>query len=398
MAVPKTTSRAGKAPASANGQGDLTAFTGPVRLGRRTKHLVKRLRPEDVAIIDHAGIDRVSGEDLVASGVRHVVNVSRSASEHYANQGPLILTESGVHLVDMPGADLFDRLGDGDTVTLRGASLIGADGEVIAEGTLLQHDDVAREYEAGRREIGDALEAFAENTIAHIREERELLAGHLDLPDFDTDFRDRSALVVVRGVDHKKDLRMLRPYVRDAKPVLVAVDGGADAIIEEGFCPDLIVGDMDSATDAALRCGAELVVHAYPDGRAPGRDRLDALGLPYKVVPAPATSEDVALLIAAEKGSQLIVTVGSHFNLVEFLDKARDGMSSTFLTRLRVGELLVDAKGVSRLYNPGVSGRQMGLFFAAALVLLAIVIATTQPLNDLVDLIWLRVQILVGLK
>src|SRR3954470_14071488 len=153
MAVPKTTSRAGKAPASANGQGDPAAFTGPVRLGRRTKHLVKRLGPEDVAVIDHAGIDRVAGEDLVACGVRHVVNVARSASEYYANQGPLILTESGVCLVDMPGANLFDRLEDGDRVTLRGASLIGPDGEVIAEGERLQHDEVAREYEAGRREI-----------------------------------------------------------------------------------------------------------------------------------------------------------------------------------------------------------------------------------------------------
>src|SRR5205823_6469170 len=163
------------------------------------------------------------------------------------------LTESGVCLVDMPGADLFERLADGELVTLRGASLLSAEGELIAEGRLLAYDEVAREYETGRREIGDALEAFAENTIAHIREERELLAGHLDLPDFDTDFRDRPTLVVVRGVDHKKDLRMLRPYVRDAKPALVAVDGGADAILEEGFCPHMIVGDMDSASDAALR-------------------------------------------------------------------------------------------------------------------------------------------------
>jgi len=206
-----------------------------------------------------------------------------------------------VQLVDMPGADLFERLHDGQTVTLRDGALM-RDGEVIAEGRLLEREAVVREYEAARREIGEALEAFAENTIAHIRDERELLAGHIELPDFDTDFRDRPALVVVRGVDHKKDLRMLRPYVRDSKPALVAVDGGADAILEEGFCPDVIVGDMDSASDTALRCGAELIVHAYPDGRAPGRDRLDALDLDYKVVPAPATSEDVAMLIAAEKG------------------------------------------------------------------------------------------------
>jgi len=150
---------------------------------------------------------------------------------------------------------------------------------------------------------------------------------------------------VVRGVDHKRDLKALRSYIRDVKPALIGVDGGADAIIEEGFKPDMIVGDMDSATEPTLRCGAELVVHAYSDGHAPGRETLEPLDLPFKLVPAPGTSQDVAMLIASEKGASLIVSVGSHFNLVEFLDKNRRGMSSTFLTRLRVGEILVDAKG-----------------------------------------------------
>jgi uncharacterized membrane-anchored protein len=384
-------------PAPANGYGATAEFTGPVRLGKRTKHLVKRLGPEDIAVIDHSGIDRVAGEDLVASGVKHVVNVARSTSDRYANQGPLIMTGGGVQLVDVSGVDLFEELDDGDVVTLRGGSLV-KDGKVIAEGRLLDREEVAREYEAARREIGEALEAFAENTISHIREERELLAGHIELPDFDTDFRDRPALVVVRGVDHKKDLRMLRPYVRDAKPALIAVDGGADAILEDGFCPHMIVGDMDSASDAALRCGAELVVHAYPDGRAPGRDRLDELGLDYKIVPAPATSEDVAMLIAAEKGAQLIVTVGSHFNLVEFLDKNRSGMSSTFLTRLRVGEILVDAKGVSRLYRPSAGRGPILLLTFAALLTFVIVVATSSSLKPLLDLLWLKLQILLGLQ
>ena len=199
-------------------------------------------------------------------------------------------------------------------------------------------------------------------------------------------------------MDHKKDLRTLRSYVRDRKPVLIGVDGGADAILDEGFSPDMIVGDMDSATDRVLRSGAELVVHAYPDGRAPGRDRLDAMGLAYKVVPAPATSEDVAMLIAAEKGAELIVTVGSHFNLVEFLDKNREGMSSTFLTRLRIGEILVDAKGVSRLYRPSAGRGPIVFVTLAALATLVIVVATSPSLGPLLDLVWLKLQILLGLK
>jgi uncharacterized membrane-anchored protein len=402
MAVSRTKIRsARRAPALTpppNGVGRSDGeFTGPARLGKRTKRLVKRLAPGDIAVIDHAEIDRVSGEDLVASGVRCVINCSRSASPRYGNQGPVIITEAGVHLLDMPGAPLFDVLKDGERVTVRGAALYRGD-ELIWEGEVQDRETVQAAYEAGRRGIGEALEAFAENTLSHIREERELVSGNLELPEFDTNMRDRPVLVVVRGIDHKKDLHALRPYVRDMKPVLIGVDGGADAILEEGHRPDIIVGDMDSATDRALRCGCELVVHAYPDGRAPGRARLDRLGLDYKVVPAPATSEDVAMLMAAEKGAELIVSVGSHFNLVEFLEKNRSGMSSTFLTRLRVGEILVDAKGVSRLYRPSAGARPIMVVTLAALVTLIIVVIASPTLGALLDLFWLKLQILLGIK
>ena len=372
-------------------------FSGRARLGKRTKHLVKRLDAGDVAVIDHAGIDRIAGEELVASGCRHVINVAPSVSPRYANQGPAILVEGGVQLIDMPGAPLFEMLKEGETVTVDGGSLF-RDGQPLWKGTVQDRETVSRAYEESRRRIGEALAAFAENTISHIRDERELLSGHIELPDFDTVFRDRPALVVVRGVDHKRDLRILRAYVRDTRPVLVAVDGGADAILEEGRQPHMIVGDMDSASDEALRSGAELVVHAYPDGRAPGRERLEGLELPYKVVPAPATSEDVALLIAAEKGSRLIVTVGSHFNLVEFLDKNRAGMSSTFLTRLRVGEILVDAKGVSRLYRPSAGRGPIAALVLAAFATFVVVIATSPRLGQLLDLLWLKIEVLLGLK
>src|SRR3954454_21187666 len=370
---------------------------GRARLGKRTKLLVKRLKPGDIAVIDHEDIDRVAADDLVAAGVRCVLNARCSSSGHYPNPGPMILADAGVHLVDLPEVPLFDLLDEGEELVVEGAQVF-RDGGLIATGEVLDREAVHRAHEHARQRIGEALAAFAENTIAHMRDERELLAGRIDLPEFETVFRDRPALVVVRGVDHQKDLRILRPYVRDVRPVLVAVDGGADALIAEGFTPHMIVGDMDSASDEALRSGAELVVHAYPDGRAPGRDRLDRLDLPYKVVPAPATSEDVAMLIAAEKGAELIVAVGSHFNLVEFLDKARAGMSSTFLTRLRVGEILVDAKGVSRLYRPSAGRGPILVVTLAAFVTLVIVIAASPTLGQFLDLVWLKLQILLGLK
>jgi uncharacterized membrane-anchored protein len=370
--------------------------SGPIRPGRKTKLLVKRLHPGDIALIDHRNLDRVSAEDLIAAGAVAVLNCRPSSTGSYPNMGPLLLVQAGVHLVDMPGDALFGDLDDGAEVTVRGGEVIRG-GEVVAKGSVQEPDQVREGNEQRRREIGEALESFARNTIEHMLEERELLAGKLELPAFKTDFRDRPALVVVRGVDHRKDLRALRPYIRDVRPALIGVDGGANALLEEGFTPDMIVGDMDSAQDATLRCGAELIVHAYPDGRAPGREHLESLGLPFKLVPAPGTSQDIAMLIAAEKGAELIVSVGSQWNLVEFLDKNRRGMSSTFLVRLRIGEILVDAKGVSRLYRPRPTTAPLALVLLVGIAALVVVVAVTPSLRDVADLLWLKLQVLLGI-
>ena len=375
--------------------------SGQVRLGRKTKLLVRHLTRGDIAVIDHLDIDRVSAEELIAAGAGAVLNCKPSSSGSYPNLGPQLLVEAGVLLVDLPDDSLFDTLSDGDPIVVSGGGEVrrGTDGEKsglgpLAWGSVLDTVRVRAETEARRREVGEALERFAHNTIEHMREERELLAGRIDLPRFATDFRDRSALVVVRGVGHQHDLRALRPFIRDMRPVLVAVDGGAEALLEAGLCPNMIVGDMDSAGEAALRCGAELVVHSYPDGRAPGRARLEELNLPFKLVPAPGTSQDVAMLLAAEKGARLIVSVGSQFNLVEFLDRNRKGMSSTFLTRLRIGEILVDAKGVSRLYHPRPGLTPLLVVVAAGLIAMIAVVLMTPALRDVVDLLWLKLQLL----
>ena len=371
---------------------------GIARLGHRTKELVKRLRPGDIAVISHRDIDRVSGEELVACGVQAVLNTEPSSSGSYPNMGPLLLVQAGVLLIDITdGTDLFKVLSEGDPLTIRGGEVF-RQGQKVAGGEVQEPDAVQRLTEQRREEISDALEAFARNTVEHMVEERDLLAGKIELPRFDTDFRDRYVLIVVRGVDHKRDLKALRPYIRDVRPVLVGVDGGADAIREEGFKPDMIVGDMDSATEPTLRAGAELVVHAYANGTAPGRERLQRLGLAHKVVPAPGTSQDIAMLIAAEKGARLIVSVGSQFNLVEFLDKNRRGMSSTFLTRLRIGEILVDAKGVSRLYRPRPGLGLLGATVLTGLVTLAIIVMVTPGLHEVADLLWLKLQVLLGIK
>lgn len=378
--------------------------SGSVRPGRKTKLLVRHLVRGDVALIDHRDIDRVSAEELIAAGAVAVLNCKPSSSGTYPNLGPQLLVEAGVVLVDLPDDSLFELVADGEPLVIRapadapeGTSRaeVLRKGELLAEGEVLDRERVAVETELRRREVGDALERFAYNTIEHMREERELLAGRIELPRFATDFRDSSTLVVVRGVGHQRDLRALRPFIRDRRPLIVAADGGADAVLEAGLTPHMIVGDMDSASEAALRCGAELVVHSYPDGRAPGRERLERLGLTFKLVPAPGTSQDLAMLICAEKGARLIVSVGSQFNLMEFLDRNRKGMSSTFLTRLRIGEILVDAKGVSRLYQPRPGLTPLLLVIAAGLIGMIAVVWLTPALRDVAELLWVRLQMLV---
>jgi len=372
------------------------AIEGTARLGRRTKDLVKRLRPGDVAIVDHLNIDRIAAEELVASGARAVVNAAQSSDGSYPNTGPLLLVRAGVELIDVEEGDPFDLIDDGDRVTIA-SGVVSGGGRELLRGRVLSSAELEDRLAAQRERIDEALAEFAENTVAYVRQETDLLTGAIEFPPTRTSFRDRQVLIVVRGDRHRRDLKALNAYIRDVRPLVVAVDGGANGCIEAGLKPDVILGDMDSAGDEALRCGAELIVHAYPDGHAPGRERLLGLGLEHTLVPAAGTSEDVAMLMSYEKGADLIVSVGAHFNLIEFLDRNRGGMSSTFLTRLRIGEKLVDAKGVSRLYNPPSTFAPVALFIVAFTILLTIVVITSPALSDLFELLWLKLKIWLGM-
>ncbi len=371
-------------------------LTGHAKLDRRTKDLVKRLCADDVAIIDHTDLDRVSAEELAESGVRVVVNVSPSQSGRFPNPGPLALVRAGVRLIDVPSADLFDNVHEGELVTVRGAGLY-RNGTCLASGRVLDERELERMLGEQRGRVTEALEAFAENTMRYLREEGKLLAEGIDFPTLETRFRDRQALVVARGPGYKRDLRMVKPYVRDFKPVLIAVDGGADALLEAGYKPDVIVGDMDSVSDKALQCGAELLVHGYRDGAAPGEARAQELGVPYQIARATGISEDLALLLAYEKGSELIVAVGTHFNLIEFLERNRAGMSSTFITRLKVGEILIDAKGVSRLASRQVGIWPLVLLALAGLAAIAVAILVSPALRHLIEYLALRLRDLLGI-
>jgi uncharacterized membrane-anchored protein len=349
---------------------------GTARLDRRTKRLVGRLRPGDIAVIDHVDLDRVAADSLVAVGVGAVLNAKPSVSGRYPNLGPEVLISAGIPLLDDLGEGIFERIREGDTVRIEGNTVYLND-DPLAHGSLQDAESVAKAMTDAREGLSVQLEAFAANTMDYLKQERDLLLDGVGVPEIATEVQGRHCLIVVRGYDYKADLDVLRPYIREFKPVLIGVDGGADALVEAGYTPDMIIGDMDSVSDDVLRCGAEVIVHAYPDGRAPGLPRVNGLGVPAVTFPAAATSEDLAMLLADEKGASLIVAVGTHATLVEFLDKGRGGMASTFLTRLKVGGKLVDAKGVSRLYRQSISGSSLLLLVLSALAAMASAVAVS---------------------
>jgi uncharacterized membrane-anchored protein len=362
----------------------LSAARGVGRVDRRTKDLAKRIGRGEIAVIDHVDIDRVAAESLVAAGVAAVVNASPSMSGRYPNGGPVRIVQAGIPLLDDVGSAVMELVRDGDVVEVHDGALWRG-GEKIAAGALLSEDEIETRMEDARRTIGRELSGFARNTLEYIDKEAELTFEPLELPPLHTALRGRHALVVVRGHDYKHDLRALRPYIKEYRPALIAVDGGADALLESGLKPDIIIGDFDSLSDRAWDCGAQLLHHVHPDGRAPGRENLLARNATYEEFVAEGMSEDVAMLLAYEAGATLIVAVGTHATMVEFLDKGRRGMASTFLTRLRLGPVLVDAKGVSRLYEGRVRRRDMVLLVASALVAMLIVTIASDALHVFID-------------
>ena len=350
--------------------------TGTVRLDRRTKRLVGRLRPGEIAVIDHVDLDRVAADSLVAVGVAGVLNAKPSISGRYPNLGPEVLVQAGIPLLDDLGEALFEGLREGDVVRVE-ADTVYLNGEPVASGTRQDAETVAKAMVDAREGLSVQLEAFAANTVEYLLQERDLLLDGVGVPDVATKIAGRHVLIVVRGYDYQDDLEVLRPYIREFKPVLIGVDGGADAMVEAGYSPDINIGDMDSVSDDVLRCGAEVIVHAYPDGRAPGVTRCNDLGVAATPFPAAATSEDIAMLLADGKGATLIVAVGTHATLGEFLDKGRGGMASTFLTRLKIGGKLVDAKGVSKLYRQNISGSSLLLLILSAIAAMTSAIAVS---------------------
>jgi uncharacterized membrane-anchored protein len=368
----------------------LPGVSGTLRIDRRTGSLLRRLRPGDIAVIDHLDLDRATAQALVDRQVVAVVNATSFISGRYPNLGPDLLARAGVLMLDGVGGDVFSTLRDGSPARLHdGAVLVG--GRTVASGRELSPDEVSSLMHDARTGLSTQLQSFTHNTTEFLRREQELLLHGEGVPPTRTPLEGRPVVVVVRGNDYREDLRGLRRYIREQHPVLVGVDAGADALRAAGHRPDIVVigedglaqpstvnEQGDSVSDEVLRAAHEVVLHADRSGRAVGSERLDRLGVRYQTLAASGGSEDVALLLADVHHASLVITVGTHATLDELLDRQRAGLASTFLTRLRVGPKLVDAKGVPQLYAGRVRVWHLALVLLAGLLALAAAVAVTS--------------------
>jgi uncharacterized membrane-anchored protein len=362
---------------------------GTARVDRRTKNLIHRIGPGEIAVICHTDLDAPCATALIERRVAAVVNAQRSLSGRFPHPGPGLLLQAGIPLVDNAGDYLVDQVREGSALEIVDGSVF-VSGRLLATGQVMTSTLLGRQLEEAERNVGAELAKFVENTLTYVVNEQALLFEMSAIPTLRTRLKGRHCLIVVRGPGAEADLRAIRSYLHATQPVLIGVDGGADLLMQQGYRPHVIIGDMDSVSDETLACGAELIAHAYPDGSAPGSKRLQTMGLPHLVLASRGTSEDVAMLLAYEQEADLIAAVGTHFSLVDFLEKSRGGMSSTFLVRLKVGSILVDAKGISRLYPTARQGR-LFLYLAVVAGVTALVLLTQAPaIRSTLDLWMLR--------
>lgn len=344
---------------------DLPGVIGVARVDRRSGDLLRRIGPGDIVVFDQLDLDRRTADALVAAEVAGVINASPSISGRFPNLGPEVLVSAGIPLIDGVGTAVLREIREGARLRLHEGGIYAGDKE-LARGAQQTPESVADQMIEAKAGMSALLEAFSANTIEFLRRERTLVLEGVGVPELFVPIKDREVLVVAPGHGHAEDLRQLKRYIREHRPVLIGVESGAETLRDAGYRPEVIVGDPDSISTETLKCGAEVVVPAQSDGHAPGLERVQDLGIGAVTFPSTSNPEDLALLLAEAHEASLVVAIGTQATLAEFLDRGRSGSNpSTFLTRLKLGSKLVDGKAVATLHRARVS------FWAVLLLVLA---------------------------
>ena len=359
---------------------------GTARVDRDIDRLLRRVGPGDIAVLDILDLDRVTADALVEAGVVGVVNAAPSISGRYPNLGPEVLVNSNIRLIDNAGPEIFKKIKDGAKIRLNEGGVYHGD-RLLAHGVERTDEEIADLMHDAKTGLVAHLEAFAGNTIEFIRSESPLLIDGIGIPDVDVDVYRRHVVVVSDGPGAAEDLKALKPFIKEYQPVLVGVGVGADILRAGGYRPQLIVGNPDQMSAEVLRSGAQVVLPADADGHASGLERIQDLGIGAMTFPAAGSATDLALLLVDHHGASLIVTAGQSARIEEFFDRTRvQSNPSTFLTRLKVGEKIVDAKAVATLYRSHISGGAIALLVMA--VLLAVIAALWVSRSDTAVIDW----------
>lgn len=368
----------------------LPGTSGVARVDRNTARLLRRVGPGDIVVLDQLDLDRATADALVKADVAGVVNASPSISGRFPNLGPEIIVGAGIPLVDGVGGELLRQMRDGSKIRLFDGGVYSGERE-LARGTQQTRDSVADLMIEAKAGMSAQLEAFSANTMEFLRAERTLILDGVGVPDLRVPLKQRHVLVVADGKGHAEDLKRLRKYIAEHRPVLIGVNGGADTLMDQGYKPDVIVGDPTGIDAETLKAGKEVVVPAQPDGHAPGVGRIQDLGIGAVTFPAAGNPEDLALLLADAHEASLVVTVGFQATLTEFLDHGRAGSNpSTFLTRLKLGSKVVDGRAVATLHRSRVSVGAVVMLVVAALL----VVFTALLISDVGDVYvdWIQEQ------
>lgn len=355
----------------------LPGVVGIARVGRRTEALLRRVGPGDIAVLDQVDVDRAMADALIQAEVAGVVNAAPSISGRFPNLGPEMLVGAGIALVDGVGTEALRAIKEGMKLRLHEGTVYVGEKELVrgSEQTQETVADLMIEAKAG---MSAQLEAFSANTIEFLRRERTLILDGVGVPDLQVPIKHRQVLVIAPGHGFVEELKSLKRYIAEHRPVMIGVDGAANTLRELGYKLDVIVGDPDGIATDTLRCGAEVVIPAHCDGHAPGIERIQDLGIGAVTFPASGNAEDLALLLADTHGASLVVTVGFQATLSEFLDRGRSGSNpSTFLTRLKLGSRLVDGTAVATLHRNRVSVAAVLLLVLAALIAVAVALAVS---------------------
>ncbi|NLY42705.1 MAG: hypothetical protein GX066_01780 [Clostridiaceae bacterium] len=369
------------------------AIRGYILKSRKTKELIKFLSPHNIPVLCHEDLDEVAAHSLIDKKVKAVINCCKSISGRYPSKGAKLLLENEIMLIDSAGEEFFQWVNDGDFIEIKNSSIYVNGNRCIFPFCIMTTEKVEKLLSDSYDNFTVELEKFIDNTLEYAGKEKDIILKKPDLSFIESRLEGKHVLIVVRGCNYKQDLQAIKGYINDFKPVLIGVDGGADALLEFGLIPDIIVGDMDSVSDIALKKCKEVIVHAFPDGKAPGLARVERLGLKAKIFPFPGTSEDVAMIIAYEKKADMIVAVGTHSNMIDFLEKGRKGMASTMLTRLKIGSKLVDAKGVSKLYPQKLRLSYCIPILLSALIPIIAVMKIYIPIEVLINLFQIKMKI-----